>query len=71
MKFFSLYEDNKTNININKLELNTNFEIRICAIFDNNQNIYSDIIKFKKKEFDSIILKETKKDEELLNKIYE
>ena len=65
-QFISIYEDNNMNYKINKLESNTNYEIRISTIYNN----YSDIIKFKT-IIDSILLNETKKVDECLNKIYE
>ena len=68
-QFNSIYENNNMNYNINKLESNTNYEIRICTIYNNIISNYSDIIKFK--TFDSILLGETKKGDECLNKIYE
>ena len=69
--FKSIYEDSNMNYNINKLEQNTNYEIRICTVYINNISIYSDIIKFKTNKFDSILLNETNKCSECLNKIYE
>ena len=59
------------NYNINKLESNTNYEIRLCTIYNNINSNYSDIIKFKTNKFDSILLNETNKCNECLNKIYE
>ena len=70
-QFKSIYEDNNMNYNINKLESNTNYEIRICTIYNNIHSNYSDIIKFKTNKFDSILLNETNKCNECLNKIYE
>ena len=58
------------NYNINKLESNTDYELRICTIYDDTISNYSDTIKFKTK-FDSILLNETKKGDECLNKILE
>ena len=70
-QYQSIYEDKNMNFNITKLESNTNYEIRICTVYNNTISNYSDIIKFKTNKFNSILLKETKRDEELLNKIYE
>jgi len=67
--FISIYEDNNMNYNINKLDSNTNYEIRICTIYNNIYSNYSDILKFS--TIDSILLTETKKGDECLNKIYE
>ena len=69
--FISIYEDNSMNYNLNKLDSNTNYEIRICSIYNNIHSNYSDIIKIKTKAIDSILLNETKKFDECLNKIYE
>ena len=70
-QFNSIYENNNMNYNINKLESNTNYEIRICTIYNNIHSNYSDIIKFKTNKFDSILLNETNKCNECLKKIYE
>ena len=70
-QFNSIYENNNMNYNINKLESNTNYEIRLCTIYNNIISNYSDIIKFKTNKFDSILLNETNKCDECLNKIYE
>ena len=67
----SKYESKNMKYNINKLEPNTNYEIRICSIYNNAKSNYSKIIKFKTDKFDSILLNETKKCNECLNKIYE
>ena len=68
-QFNSIYENNNMNYNINKLESNTNYEIRLCTIYNNIISNYSDIIKIR--TFDSILLNETNKCNECLNKIYE
>ena len=70
-QFQSIYETNNMNYNINNLESNTNYEIRLCTIYDKVNSEYSDIIKIKTKSVDSILLDETKKRDECLNKIYE
>ena len=69
-QFKSIYEDKNMNYNITKLESNTNYELRICTIYDNTISNYSDSVKFKTL-LDSILLNETKKGDECLNKIYE
>ena len=56
---------------INNLNSNTNYEIRICSIYDNINSIWSEIKKVKTNKFDSILLNETKRSNEFLNKIYE
>ena len=70
-QFKSIYEDKNMNYNITKLESNTNYELRICTIYDNTISNYSDSVKFKTNKFDSILLNESKKFDECLNKIYE
>ena len=47
-QFNSIYENNNMNYNINKLESNTNYEIRLCTIYNNINSNYSDIIKLKR-----------------------
>jgi len=70
-QFKSIYEDKNMNYNITKLESNKNYEIRICTIYNNIISNYSDIKKIKTNKFDSILLIETNKADECLNKIYE
>jgi len=69
-QFHSVYENNITNYNINKLESNTNYELRLCTIYNNINSQYSDTTKFKIL-IDSILLNETKKCDECLNNIFE
>ena len=69
-QFHSVYENNNTNYNINKLESNTNYELRLCTIYNNINSQYSDTTKFKIL-IDSILLNETKKCDECLNNIFE
>ena len=68
--FQSVYEGNNMNYNIDKINSNTNYEIRICTIYNNTKSKYSEIKKFKTK-FDSLILNESKRADEFINKIYE
>ena len=70
-QFNSIYEDINMNYNITKLESNTNYELKICTVYNNIISNYSNIIKFKTKSVDSILLNETNKFDECLNKIYE
>ena len=70
-QFKSIYEDKNMNYFINNLDSNTNYEIKICTLYDNISSNYSDIIKFKTNKFDSILLNETNKCNECLKKIYE
>ena len=68
-KFESIYESKNNNHYLNKLESNINYEMRICSAYNDINSEYSDIIKIK--TIDSILLNETKKCDECLNKIFE
>ena len=70
-QFKSIYEDKNMNSIINNLDSYTNYEIKICTLYDNISSNYSDIIKFRTNKFDSILLNETNKCNECLKKIYE
>ena len=72
-KFTNIYEGNNKNCIINKLHLNTYYEIRICSMHNNIFSAWSEIKKIKKiiSKLDSIILNESKRCDEFLNKIYE
>ena len=73
-QFKSIYEGNDTNCYINKLSSNTYYEIRILSKYDNINSIWSEIKKVKNQLFDCIdciILNESKRCDEFLNKIYE
>ena len=70
-KFKSIYEGSEMNYTIDKLISNTNYEIRICSIYNNMNSIFSEIKKIKTNKFDSVILNETNKCDEFLKQIYE
>ena len=70
-QFNSIYENNNMNCYIDKLNSDTNYEIRICSIYNNINSIWSEIKKIKTNNVDSILLNETKRCDEFLNKIYE
>ena len=70
-EFKCIYEGNNSNCNVDKLNLDTNYEIRICSMYNNINSIWSEIKKVKTYKFDSIILNESKRCDEFLNKIYE
>ena len=55
---------------LNNLEQNTIYEMRLYTIYNGVNSESSDIIKFKT-PFDSILLNETNKLDECMNKIYE
>jgi len=56
---------------ITNLNSNTNYEIRICSIYNDINSLWSEIKKVKTNEFDSLILKESKRVDEFIRKIYE
>ena len=70
-QFKSIYEGNNMNYNIDKLNSNTNYEIRICISYEKKNSMYSEVKKIKTNEFDSLILADSKRRDEFLNKIYE
>ena len=73
-KFSQVYDGNETNFKINNLIENTDYELKICSYYDNLFSNWSEIKKFKTNEkglSDSQILKETKREKEFVNKIYE
>ena len=45
--FISSYEGKDKNCTINNLDKNTNYEIRICSIYNNNKSNYTQIYKIK------------------------
>ena len=71
--FIKMYEGYEMNYLINNLDNNTNYEIRICSIYNDINSIYSEIKKVKTNEFDidSLILKESNTVDEFIKKIYE
>jgi len=70
-KFLPVYEGNKTNCLVSDLNRNTNYEIRIFCIYKDLIGISSEIKKVKTINYDSIILMESKRENEYLNKILE
>jgi len=71
INFNKIYEGNEMNYLINNLNSNTNYEIRICSVYNDINSIWSEIKKFKTNEFDSLILKESNRVDEYIRKIYE
>jgi len=71
--FIKIYEDNNNNCYINNLEMNTNYEFRICLIYNDIIGEWSQIHKIKTLNLvdDSNILKESKRENEFLEKIKE
>ena len=70
-QFQSIYEGNNMNCYIDKLNSDTDYDIRICTINNNINSLWSEIKKVKTKESISTILNEQNRYDEFLNKIYE
>ena len=72
-QFKSVYEGNNMNYNIDKLNSDTNYEIRICTLYNYSNSNWSEIKKVKtnKVNIDSTILNESKRCDEFMNKIYD
>ena len=75
-KFNKVYEDYHNYCFIDNLNSETNYEIRICCIYNSLISPWSQIQKIKKKIFydfncDSIILKESNRKNEFLEKIFD
>jgi len=71
-EFEHIYEGEKNNFTINNLQINENYELRICSTYNNTNSLWSEIFKFRIKDFvNSIILLNLEKRDEFLNKIYE
>ena len=74
-KFIEKYEGKDSNCIIKDLNENTNYEIRIRSFFNNIESDWSNIHKIKTAAFDyncdSIILDESNRKKEFLQKIYE
>ena len=69
--FIQVYEGKENNFIINKLEKNTNYEIKICSIFRDIISEWSEIKKVKTGDIDSTILNESERGNEFLQKLYE
>ena len=70
-KFEKIYEGNNNNYLVENLNKNTNYEIRICSFYNDIISNWTEIQKVKTKDFDSIILRESGRENEFLNKILE
>ena len=70
-QFKSIYEGSNKYCIVDKLKSNTNYEIRICSMYEDINSNWSEIKKNKTLEFDSILLNETKRCDEFLQKIFE
>ena len=70
-KFVQIYEGNNNNCLADKLNKNTNYEIRICSVYNDLISNWTEIKKVKTKDYISIILNESQRENEFLQKIYE
>ena len=70
-KFVQIYEGTNTNYLIDNLIKNTSYEIRICSVYNDIMSNWTEIQKVKTKDFDSIILRESQKENEFFKKIME
>ena len=69
-KFIYVYENRENNCIIKNLEEDTNYEIKICSLYNNIKSNYSQIYKIKT-ELDCIILNNNGKRKEYIDKILE
>ena len=71
--FEKIYEGNDTKYFVNNLDSNINYELRICTIYKGIMGKWAQILKVKTLPLgcDSVILKESKKEKELIAKINE
>ena len=70
-QFNKVYEGKNTFCSINNLEYDTNYEIRICSIYNEIIGPWTEIQNIKTKNFDSIILKDLDRKNEFLKKMLE
>ena len=70
-KFKKVYEGSELECLIENLEANTNYEIRICSIYQHLISQWSELKKVKTIDIDSIILGQSKNHKKFLEKIFE
>ena len=71
-KFIFAYEGNDNYCTIKNLIMDTNYEIRICSLYNNLMSIWAEINKIKTTDFlDSIILNKNENKKEYISKIFE
>ena len=72
-KFKQIYEGKENNFFIDNLEKNTNYDIRLCSVYKNENSNWSQMYKVKTKNLDadSVILIEHEKGNEFLKKLLE
>ena len=69
-KYIQYNSENNTNYLINNLEKMTNYEVRICSIYKDVTGNWTQLFKIKT-SIDSVILNESEKKKEFLNKLCE
>ena len=69
--FKEVFEGNNKCCIIDKLEINTNYEFRICSFYNEFRGYWTEIKTFKTLELDSNIIKESKREKEFIPKILE
>ena len=69
--FVKINAGKNNNCLINNLEKNTNYEIRICSIYKDIISNWTKLFKIQTSDIDSVILNESDKGNEYLNKLYE
>ena len=70
-QFIQKYEGDNLNYTVDNLEMDTNYEFRICSFYNNIKGIWIDIHKIKTLDIDSSILKDLEKRNEYWKKILE
>ena len=74
-KFIKVYDGENKSCNINNLEKNSYYEFRVCAYYNDLEGIWCEVQKIKTKNIyiniDSIILDQSQRKTEFLEKIYE
>ena len=70
-KFISAYEVSDNYCIIKNLDEETNYEIRICSLYNNIMSVWTKTYKIKTEFLDSIILNKNEKKKEYINKILE
>ena len=69
--FYKIYEGNNNYYYLNNLTKNTNYEFRICCLYNDIIGEWTQIQKFKTSDLDSVILNECERKDEFLKKLYE
>ena len=70
-KYKQVYEGNNSKISIDNLCPNANYEFRICGVYKGIKGLWSQTEKIKTNEFDSLILKDSPRKFEFLQKMKE